>query len=65
MTTKAEYDAGIAAALAIADEDMDADVPAFIRPQVPMEVVTREVTRMAKAAIDAAATVRLKAQQQT
>ena len=65
MTTKAEYDAGVAAALVIAQADVQQDVPAFIQPEVPMDVVNREVTRIAKAAIDAAAAVRIKAQQQT
>jgi hypothetical protein len=65
MTVQAEYDAGISAALTIAHADIKADVPVFIQPEVPMDVLDREVTRIAKAVIDAAAAVRAKAQQVT
>ena len=54
MATQAQYDAAVKAALTIAHADVKADVPVFIQPEIPMDVLDREVTRIAKAAVDAA-----------
>ncbi len=58
MTTKAEYDAGIAAALQVALADIRKDVPMIFQSQVPQDLVHQAASDMAKAAIDAAAVVR-------
>lgn len=58
MPSQAEFDAGIAAAMAIAQADLKQDVPAFFQSSIPQATVTEAVTAMATAAIKAAAAVR-------
>jgi len=60
MTTKAEYDAGDAAALAIVRSKLP---PLF--KNVPVEALQAFASSVANAAIDAAAAMRAKVNQQT
>lgn len=61
MPSDAEFAAGIAAAMKIAQADLAQDVPAFFQSSIPQATVTAAVTAMATAAIKAAAAVRLQA----
>jgi hypothetical protein len=60
MTTQAEYDAGTAAALEVAQADVAQEVPELFRGDIPAGAIERFAADAAKAAIDAAAQVRIK-----
>lgn len=61
MTTPAEYNAAIAAALKIIRADINQDVPYFFRSEIPESDIQQFATDTARMAVDAAAAVRAKA----
>jgi hypothetical protein len=65
MTVQAEYDAGSAAVLKFIQDEIQILVPEFERGLIPADKEPAAAAAFAKAAIDAAAAVRAKAQQQT
>ena len=65
MTTPAEYTAGMAAIMTVLKDTETAYVPKLFQSQITVEMLQDIASKAAKAAIDAAATVRASAQQQT
>jgi spermidine synthase len=64
MTTPAEYAAAYAAVLKIAQADINQEVPAFFRSEIPNDFVEQFAHAAARVALDAAAAVRARDDQQ-